>query len=232
LFFDPSQLTIEVPGGIAPGADTAGGWVVSSRLVAPGHLRVGMVNSHGRPLTPGLREIAQLLFRVADDTGGAASNPPGDDRWKPALRTADGISVLDIEPVDPRSGGYTWTAVDGSVSITPAAARHSSANPHVRNGAALLAPAEVPNLVLTVASDLARSVRPSAGPVRFAGHDLHGGRAFVSPVVSTAVDRANARSLSAAKERQTPGPESEPSSLAEVLDELAHDIAFAWRQGS
>jgi len=26
LFFDPSQLTIQVPAGIAAGADTAGGW--------------------------------------------------------------------------------------------------------------------------------------------------------------------------------------------------------------
>ena len=27
---------------------------------------------------------------------------------------------MDIEPVDPRAGGYTWTDADGSVLIQPA----------------------------------------------------------------------------------------------------------------
>jgi hypothetical protein len=30
------------------------------------------------------------------------------------------VAALDIEPVDPRAGGYLWTAVDGSLLIGPA----------------------------------------------------------------------------------------------------------------
>ena len=35
----------------------------------------------------------------------------------PLAERAD-YGVLDIEPVDPRAGGYVWTAVDGSLAIT------------------------------------------------------------------------------------------------------------------
>jgi len=94
LFFDPSQLTIH--DGIAAGTDTANGWAISSTLIAAGHLRVGMISSGGQPLGTGLREIARLQFRVD--------------------AAAPGVTPLDIEPVDPHAGGYTWTAVDGSVA--------------------------------------------------------------------------------------------------------------------
>jgi hypothetical protein len=92
LFFDPAQLTIH--GGIVAGTDTASGWAIASSLLSPGHLRVGMISSWGEPLAVGLREIARLQFYVA----------------------VPGVTPLDIEPVDPRAGGYTWTAVDGSVA--------------------------------------------------------------------------------------------------------------------
>jgi hypothetical protein len=126
LFFDPSQLTIQLPDGVAAGADTAGRWAVSSTLVAAGHLRVGMMSSVGQPLAPGLREIARLQFQVdagahvAASAGSAASRRSGNDRLKPALRTAGHVVALDIEPVDPRAGGYVWTAADGSLLIGPA----------------------------------------------------------------------------------------------------------------
>jgi len=101
LYFDVSQLTIDVPNAVTSGADTASGWSVSSTLVAAGHLRVGILNSRGQPLATGLREIARLQFRVDESA-------------------ADGPAVLDIEPRDPRAGGYTWTASDGSLLIGPA----------------------------------------------------------------------------------------------------------------
>jgi hypothetical protein len=79
---------------VSAGADTAAAWGVSATLVGAGHLRVGLIGAGGSPLAPGLREIAQLQFHVV----------------------ADG--ALDIEPVDLRAGGYTWTAVDGSLAVT------------------------------------------------------------------------------------------------------------------
>jgi len=60
---DPSQLAIQLPGGVSTGADTAG-WAVSATLVAPGQLRVGLVSSRGRALPVGLREIARLQLHV------------------------------------------------------------------------------------------------------------------------------------------------------------------------
>jgi len=139
LFFDPAQLTIQLPGGVSAGADTAG-WAVSASLVAPGRLRVGMVSSSGQPLVPGLREIARLQFHVelgrmglrpvqgaselrdSGDLRSAVSARSGDLR---RARIRDGSKThptwLDIEPVDARAGGYTWTDADGSVLIRPAA---------------------------------------------------------------------------------------------------------------
>jgi hypothetical protein len=115
LYFDASQLTLDVPGGVSPGADTTGGWAVSSTLVAPGQLRVGMLNLRGQPFPTGLRDIAQLAFRVN------------------ATATA-GLVALDLEPVDPHAGGYLWTAADGSLLISPAAMWHNAANPFDVNG--------------------------------------------------------------------------------------------------
>jgi hypothetical protein len=56
--------------------------------------------------------------------GSAAFRRFEEDRLKPALRTAVSerpvyVVALDIEPLDPHAGGYTWTAVDGSVAIAP-----------------------------------------------------------------------------------------------------------------
>jgi len=51
---------------------------------------------------------------VMATAGGAAFRRLEDDRLKPALRT---VAPLDIEPVDLRAGGYTWTDADGSVAI-------------------------------------------------------------------------------------------------------------------
>ena len=110
LFFDPGALTIDVPSGVSLGADTAAGWGVSATLVAAGQLRVGLVGAGGQPLAPGLREIARLRFYVADQV--AASGP---DAILLAERAVRGR--LDIEPVDSRAGGYTWTAVDGSLAV-------------------------------------------------------------------------------------------------------------------
>ncbi len=110
VYFDPVALTLDVPAGVWPGADTAAGWGVSARLVAPGHVRLGMVGAGGAPLKPGLREIAQLQFHV---TSHVASSRP--DALPLAERAA--YAVLDIEPGDPRAGGYVWTAVDGGVAM-------------------------------------------------------------------------------------------------------------------
>jgi hypothetical protein len=125
LFFDPSRLAIHVPDGVTAGADMAWGWSLSARLAAPGQLRVGMVSARGQSMSPGSREVARLLFRV--ESGAAA-----------------GVAVLDIEPLDPRAGGYAWTAVDGSVSIAAPTVRRNAANLFDVNGDGLAAPASAP----------------------------------------------------------------------------------------
>jgi hypothetical protein len=112
LFFDPAQLAIRLPGGVAAGADTAG-WVVSATLVAPGQLRVGMVSASGRPLAVGLREIARLQFHVDAGAHVAASLRDA----VPVSERPGYVVALDIEPVDARASGYTWTDADGSVLI-------------------------------------------------------------------------------------------------------------------
>ncbi len=128
LFFDPSQLAIQLPGGVLTGADTASGWSIFSRLIDSGHLRVGLLSSSGRPLATGLREIAQLVFRVE---AGATVDAPLRDAIPlaeraayggaiPASESPDYVLPLDIEPVDPSAGGYAWTASDGSLLIVPA----------------------------------------------------------------------------------------------------------------
>ncbi len=58
-------VQVDVPSGISAGADTARGWVISATLLGTGHLRVEMASATGRPLSPGLREIAWLKFHVA-----------------------------------------------------------------------------------------------------------------------------------------------------------------------
>ncbi len=143
LFFDASQLTIQVPDGVSAGSDTVGSWAVSSTLIAAGHLRVGMVNSRGQPLAPGVREIARLVFRVKASIGqdttvgcpvsgkalaaGIGNRPEPVARAVPRTCTVDVAkwdgsethpTLLDIEPVDPHSGGYVWTASDGSLLIS------------------------------------------------------------------------------------------------------------------
>jgi hypothetical protein len=125
LFFDPSQLTIELPGGVSAGADTAGGWAISSTRVAAGHLRIGMISASGRPLAPGLREIARLQFHVGASVPDAvplAERAAYGERAacsgaNPVSERPGYVVALDIEPVDPRAGGYTWTAVDGNLLI-------------------------------------------------------------------------------------------------------------------
>jgi len=134
LFFDSSRLTIQVPDGVAAGADTAG-WAVSAMLVAPGQLRVGMVSVSGRPLAAGQREIARLQFHVeAGESSRTGWQPVADglpirptllppltDHRSPITDASDGSEThptrLDIEPVDARAGGYAWTDADGSVLI-------------------------------------------------------------------------------------------------------------------
>jgi len=130
LFFDPSQLTIDVRGGVSAGADTAGGWAVSSTLVDAGHLRVGMLNSRARPLGVGLREIARLEFHVAASLRDAiplAERAAYGDAV-PVSERPGYVVALDIEPVDPYAGGYSWTAMDGSVAIAAANVWHNAAN--------------------------------------------------------------------------------------------------------
>lgn len=135
LLFDP-RLSIQVPDGILAGADTADRWALSSTLVAAGHLRVGMLNSQGQPLAVGLREIARLLFRVEVSVG-------------------DGPAALDIEPSDPRAGGYVWTAADGSVLIAAASEWHNPLNPFDVDEDGVVAPADVLSAVnyLNAAAD-------------------------------------------------------------------------------
>jgi hypothetical protein len=153
LFFDPALLTIDVPSGVSCGADTAAGWGVSATLVAAGQLRIGLVGAAGQPLAPGLREIVQLRFYVADHVAASVpdANPLAERaaygraaygrmtsglgeaglRGDPLAERA-GHGVLDIEAVDPWAGGYTWTAVDGSLAITAADGGDESPRPSVR----------------------------------------------------------------------------------------------------
>lgn len=109
--------------------DDIAGWAVSAILVGAGQLRVGMVSSTGQLLAPGLREIARLQFRVESSAGSAALRRLEDDRLKPVLRTLDQVVTLDIEPVDPHAGGYTWTAVDGGVALAAPEAWHKATYP-------------------------------------------------------------------------------------------------------
>jgi len=76
-------------------------------------------------------DIARLQFHVAASVPDAV---PLAERA--AYGDADPVSErpgyvvgLDIEPVDPRAGGYSWTAVDGSVAIGAPGAWHNAANP-------------------------------------------------------------------------------------------------------
>jgi len=147
LYFDPAALTIDVSSGVSLGADTEAGWGVSAQLVGTGHLRVGLIGAGGQTLTPGLREIAQLRFHVAAhvaasgrDANPASERPDHVAASVPDAGFADGMisslgeaglrgdrlaarvayGRLDIEPADPRAGGYVWTAVDGSLAIVEA----------------------------------------------------------------------------------------------------------------
>ena len=115
LFFDPRQLSVDVPAGVGTGADTADGWAVTATLVGMGHLRVGMLSSLGSGLEPGRREIARVVFRAADPCADV------DASLREAISSWAGpvfIAKLDIEPADPHAGGYVWTALDGSLAIT------------------------------------------------------------------------------------------------------------------
>ena len=93
-----------------------------------------MISASGRPLTPGLREIARLQFHVAASVPDAvplAERAAYGERAacsgaNPVSERPGYVVALDIEPVDPRAGGYTWTAVDGNLLIglaSPAGAR-------------------------------------------------------------------------------------------------------------
>jgi hypothetical protein len=167
-----------VPSGVSRGADTAD-WAMSAILVAPGHLRVGMVGAGGQPLAPGLREIAWLVFQVEAhvDEWFPDANPlaeravysalcaglptphgvrpigvqdSGDLRSAVSARSGDlrrAHAWLDIEPGDARAGGYTWTAVDGSVAIAVPNAWQNGVAPFDVEGDAKTAPADVLALV-------------------------------------------------------------------------------------
>jgi hypothetical protein len=119
LFFNPDVLTIDVPQGVAGGADTAAGWALSAQLVAPGQLRVGLLGGQGQPLAAGLREIALLQFHVAASLRDAGL----------AGVSRRHVAELHIEPIDPRAGGYTWTAVDGSLAVAAVNAWHVERTP-------------------------------------------------------------------------------------------------------
>jgi hypothetical protein len=130
LFFDPAALTIDVSAGVLFGADTRSGWGVSATLVGAGQLRVGLVGAGGAPLAPGLREIVQLRFHVA----ASLRDAPSVDAMIAGLGEAglrrdplaERAVTLDIEPVDPRAGGYVWTAVDGGVALAPLQAERTA----------------------------------------------------------------------------------------------------------
>jgi len=186
LFFDPSQLTIDVPDGVSPGADTTGNWVVASTLVAAGHLRIGILNSGGQPLSAGLREIAQLQFHVEASAGSAAFRRLEDDRLKLALQTLDCVAALDIEPVDPHAGGYTWTAVDGSVAI--AAPWHNAADPFDVNGDGLTTPGDVLILVNYLNAHPGQVALPSLGSTPHRYDDVNDDQLCTALDVLTAIN--------------------------------------------
>jgi hypothetical protein len=55
------------------------------------------------------------------------------------------VAALEIEPVDPRAGGYAWTASDGSLLIgpvPPALVWHNAANPLDVNGDGVVTPVD------------------------------------------------------------------------------------------
>jgi len=233
LFFDPAILTIQLPGGVSAGADTAG-WAVTAKLVAPGQLRVGMVSSRGRPLAVGLREIGRLQFRVKDgESSGMDFQPVLDEsKTRPALLRPitdvwDGSethpALLDIEPVDARAGGYTWTAVDGSVAVAAA-----GVNDLNRQRDAVRLP-----------------LASAAVPVRYDGVNKDG--ACTTRDLVLAVNRLNARNLPEREagfgrpavgavlrsgDRSTTGDwQPDPAGLETSLDDIAADIASAWGRG-
>jgi hypothetical protein len=154
-------------------------------LIAAGHLRVGMVNSRGQPLTLGLREVARLQFRVG--AGHADASLRGVD----PVAAASVIAALDIEPVDPRAGGYTWTAIDGSLLI--GAVLSNPANPFDVDSDGTVTPADVLAGVDYLHSESVNEGLSAAPPVRACFCDVNGDAACTALDVLAVINHLNAQ---------------------------------------
>ena len=219
LFFDPALVTINVPAGVTRGADTTTGWAVSSRLIAPGQLRVAMLNAQGLPLATGLRSIVQLQFQVAAAAGNTTA-------------------TLDIEPLDPHASGYTWTAVDGSLAITVPNLWHNTANRYDVNGDGDVTPLDallVINYINAHPNDPSLPTAPETPPPYY---DVSDDRLCTALDVLIVINYLNAQAApagegEAAQADTADGPDrrfgywSPGFEFEDVLGQIANDIAWA-----
>jgi hypothetical protein len=278
LYFDPSVLTIDLPAGVSRGADTAAGWAVTSRLVEAGQLRVGMINAQGTPLAAGLKEIARLVLQVTTHVDASLRDAISAGLGEAGLREEPvserpGYVVLDLEAVDPRAGGYVWTAVDGSLAIAVPNVWHNAGEPCDVDGDGEIAPADVLALINYLNVNPGQSALPLGSRVPAAFCDVNNDRACTAIDVLAVINRLNAQAATVTAEseradvasvgsaafrrlgedRLKPALRTEedrlkparPTLLAErvlrdeatdltrlgpLLDELADDIATAWRR--
>jgi hypothetical protein len=212
VFFDPTQLTIQVPDGVAAGADTAGSWTITATSVAAGRLHVEMMNARGQPLVPGLREVARLQFRVEDATVDAPLRDAN-----PLAERAVNFAPLDIEPVDPRAGGYTWTAEDGSVAI--AASWDNAASPF-----------DVNDDQAYRALDVLAAINHRNAPPELVAEG-EPGKFTPAPLAANSLMDKPQSSTEHMQHRLLRDLEAKLPLLEEVLDGLADDIASARRCG-
>ena len=178
------------------------------------------------------------IEHVAASAGSAALRRFGEGRLKPGLRTRvserpDYAAALDIETVDPRAGGYAWTAVDGSVAIAAASVWHNTINPYDVAGDGV-----VTSLDALAAGSCLNSpsvdVALTPAPLVTAYHsEVNDDRSCAALDILMVINHLNAREPSSdrVRDRLFGDLTTDLLPLETVLADLVGDVASAWRRG-